>query len=282
VTTVDRTVGSSSNPDVLAAPDLTAVGLGDLWSLAGRVAAVTGAAHGIGRAIARRLAEAGATVTIVDLAGADEAAAALGGETAGIFAETLDVTDRAGVDAAVDRIVARHGRLDIWVNNAGIFAPAAPVLEMSDEAWDRVIDVNLNGAFACSRAAARAMIAGGRRGVIVNIASVSGYRGRAGLSHYSSSKHAVRGLTRSLAVELGHRGIRALGIAPTMVTTEGTEAAQQSSAPRLHATDVYERLPLGRAGVPDDIARVVLFAVSDLASLMTGSTLAVDAGQMSM
>jgi NAD(P)-dependent dehydrogenase (short-subunit alcohol dehydrogenase family) len=218
---------------------------------------------------------------VADLDGAAEAAAELSGAGLTVDGRRLDVTDRAAVDAFVEQLVDETGRLDIWVNNAGIFAPAAPVLDMPDAAWDRVIDVNLNGAFVCARAAARAM-ASRRRGVIVNLASVSGYRGRAGLAHYSSSKHAVRGLTRSLAVELGPVGIRVLGIAPTMVVTEGTDAAQQSSAPRLHATDVYQHLPLGRAGVPDDIARVVLFAASDLAALMTGSTIAVDAGQMSM
>lgn len=265
-----------------AAPDLTDRALVDLISLHGRVAVVTGAARGIGRAIARRLAEAGAVVVIADIGGADTAAEELGGSTARLHGWPLDITDRDAVTRFAGRVVDEHGRLDIWVNNAGVFSPAAPVLDMADSVWDHVIDVNLHGAFAGARAAATAMIAGGHGGVIVNIASVSGYRGRAGLAHYSSSKHAVRGLTRSLAVELGPLGIRALGIAPTMVTTEGTDAAQRSAGPRLHSTDVYAQLPLGRAGVPDDIARVVLFAASDLAALMTGSTLAVDAGQMSM
>lgn len=281
----DRSVGSQGGEVgrlASAAPDLTDRPLADLVSLAGRVGVVTGAARGIGRAIARRLAEAGAVVVIADLDGAEAAADDLGGAASRLHGWPLDVTDRDAVDRLAGRVVDEFGRLDIWVNNAGVFAPVAPVLEMPDSAWDRVLDVNLNGAFAGSRAAARAMVAGGRGGAIVNIASVSGYRGRAGLSHYSSSKHAIRGLTRSLAVELGPAGIRVLGIAPTMVTTEGTDAALRSAAPRLHATDVYEHLPLGRAGVPDDIARVALFAVSDLAALMTGSTLAVDAGQMSL
>lgn len=282
---VERSVGSaggSAEPAVRSAPDLTARPLADLISLAGRVGVVTGAARGIGRAIARRLAEAGAVVVIADVDGAEAAADELGGVAARLHGWPLDVTDRDAVGRFAGRVVEEFGRLDIWVNNAGVFSPASPVLDMPDATWDRVLDINLNGAFAGSRAAARAMVAGGEGGAIINIASVSGYRGRAGLSHYSSSKHAVRGLTRSLAVELGPLGIRVLGIAPTMVTTEGTDAAQRSAAPRLHATDVYSHLPLGRAGVPDDIARVVLFAASDLAALMTGSTLAVDAGQMSL
>jgi NAD(P)-dependent dehydrogenase (short-subunit alcohol dehydrogenase family) len=270
----DRTVGA-------VAPDLTSTPLAELISLGGQVAVVTGGARGIGRAVARRLAEAGARVVITDVEGAADAAAELSAAGLAVDGRQLDVTDRAGVDTFVDRLVGETGRLDVWVNNAGIFAPTAPVLDMPDAAWDRVIDVNLNGAFVCARAAARAM-AKGQRGVIVNLASVSGYRGRAGLAHYSSSKHAVRGLTRSLAVELGPAGIRVVGIAPTMVVTEGTDAAQRAAGPRLHATDVYQQLPLGRAGVPDDVARVVLFAASGLAALMTGSTIAVDAGQMSM
>ena len=280
---VDNDGRPASATGDFTAPDYTTTAISELLDLARRVAVVTGAAKGIGRAIARRLAEAGAIVIIADLHDAAESAAVLAA-TAGldVRGRHLDVTDRPAVDALVADVVAEFGRLDIWVNNAGIFFPAAPVLDMPDDAWDRVIDVNLNGAFAGARAAARAMTAVGRGGVIVNIASVSGYRGRAGLAHYSSSKHAIRGLTRSLAVELGPRGIRVLGVAPTMVVTEGTAQAQQAAGPRLHSTDVYQRLPLGRSGVPDDIARVVLFAVSDLASFMTGSTLAADAGQMSM
>jgi NAD(P)-dependent dehydrogenase (short-subunit alcohol dehydrogenase family) len=274
-------------------PDLTDVPIERMLSLDGRVAVVTGAARGIGLAIVRRLAEAGATVVVTDVGGAQEGAESLGGA---VRWRVLDVTDSAAVDACVGSIVDELGRIDIWVNNSGIY-PSAPVLELGDESWHRVIDTNLSGTFYCSRAAARVMVRqppiGAARGVIINVTSVSGYRGRAGLAHYSSSKHAVRGLTRSLAVELGRSGIRVLGIAPTMVATPGTEAAaagratsqtdtSQHAGRPLHSTDVYERLPLGRSGVPDDIARVVLFATSDLAALMTGSTIAVDAGQMSI
>jgi NAD(P)-dependent dehydrogenase (short-subunit alcohol dehydrogenase family) len=274
-------------------PDLTDVPIGRMMSLEGRVAVVTGAARGIGLAIVKRLAEAGATVVVTDVGGAQEGAESLDGA---VRWRVLDVTDSAAVDTCVGSIVDELGRIDIWVNNAGIY-PSAPVLDLGDDAWHRVIDTNLSGTFYCSRAAARVMVRqppiGAARGVIINVTSVSGYRGRAGLAHYSSSKHAVRGLTRSLAVELGRSGIRVLGIAPTMVATPGTEAAaagratsQQATSQLggrpLHSTDVYERLPLGRSGVPDDVARVVLFATSDLAALMTGSTIAVDAGQMSI
>jgi NAD(P)-dependent dehydrogenase (short-subunit alcohol dehydrogenase family) len=265
--------------------DLTDVPLGSLVSLAGRTAVVTGGARGIGQAISRRLAEAGARVVVADLDGsaAVQSAKEIAASGATASGRALDVTSSDDVIATADAVVAEHGGLDIWVNNAGIY-PALPVLDMADDDWDRVLDVNLRGAFVCSREAARRMVAAGSGGVIVNITSVSGYRGRRGLAHYSSSKHGLRGLTRSLAVELGPRGIRVLGIAPTMVATPGTEAvaAQPRPVDAQPLDEVYSHLPLGRPGVPDDIARVALFCASDLASYMTGSTLAVDAGQMSL
>lgn len=272
-----NTGGQSGTLQVAA--DHTGTALGELASLAGRVAVVTGGARGIGLAIVRRYAEAGATVVIADISDATVAAASIDNEE--VSGAELDLTNSSSVSALVGDVVRQHGGIDIWVNNAGIF-PATPLFEMSDDDWRGVHAVNLDAAFFGSREAARSMVAAGRRGVIINISSVSGFRGRRGLAHYSSSKHAVRGLTRSLAVELGPHGIRALAIAPTMVVTPGTEAAAARATPRLHQTDVYQQLPLGRPGVPDDIARVALFAASDLASFMTGTTLIVDAGQMSV
>lgn len=267
----------------MAVPDLTDVPLAALVSLAGRTAVVTGGGRGIGRAVCRRLAEAGARVVVADLdpgAAGDVAGeiAAAGGEAT---ARGLDVTAGDQVAATADAAVDGYGALDIWVNNAGIY-PARPLLDMTDGDWDRVMDVNVRGAFVGSREAARRMVAAGSGGVIVNVASVAGYRGRRNLAHYSSSKHALRGLTRSLAVELGPEGIRALAVAPTMVVTPGTEAAVRDVPADAPSHAVYSQLPLGRPGVPDDIARAVLFCASDLASFMTGSTVVVDAGQLAL
>ena len=193
---------------------LSAQPLGELISLSGRNAVVTGGARGLGRAIARRLAEAGASVLIGDLdhagasATADELAATFG-VTA--IATRLDVTDTASITDTADAAVAELGGLDIWVNNAGIY-PSTPVLEMTDDDWERVLDVNLRGTFVGSREAARRMVEAGRGGVIVNLSSRAGVRGSGtGIPHYVASKFAIRGLTQQLALEFAEHGIRVLG-----------------------------------------------------------------------
>lgn len=265
--------------------DLTGTPLEALLNLEGKVAVVTGGAAGIGRGIVVRLAEAGATVVAADIDGAraEETAAELSTSGATVVGRQLDVTNSDAIKAVADATVAEFGSLDIWVNNAGVY-PAKSFLEMTDADWRSVMSINLDGAMVGARESARHMVASGSGGTIVNIVSVSGYRGRPSLAHYSASKHALRGLTRSLAVELGPHGIRVLAIAPTMVATPGTAAAAAAAAggARQPRSDVYDQLPLGRAAVPDDVGRVALFCVSDMAALMTGSTLIVDAGQMSM
>jgi NAD(P)-dependent dehydrogenase (short-subunit alcohol dehydrogenase family) len=234
-------------------------------ALSGRVAVVTGGARGIGRACCERLGEAGATVVVADL----DAAPA------------VDVRDAASVRAVVERTVAEHGRLDVWVNAAGVY-PTAPLLELSDDDWALVLDTNLRGTFLGAREAARAMVAGGRGGVIVNVSSTAAFRADApGAAHYVASKFGVRGLTKALALELGPQGIRVLEVAPTVTLTPGLE--EQAEALRSAGFALEElgpTLPLGRVAVPDDVARVVLFCASDLSSLMTGSTLLVDAGEL--
>lgn len=266
--------------------DVSAHPLSDLLSLRGRRAVVTGGAQGLGKAIALRLAEAGADVAIADVDAEGAAAARIdvaersGSRTIGV---RMDVADSASVEEGAHHIVEALGGIDIWVNNAGVF-PSATVVEMSDELWDHVFAVNTRGVRNGARQAAQRMSGGG---VIVNVVSTAGFRGTApGLSAYVGSKHAVRGLTRQLALELAPRGIRVLGVAPTYVPTEGNRAAAAAMAAMGEAGIDPANLPsavsgnlIGRNGTPDDIARVVLFCASDLSLIMTGSTLLADAGE---
>jgi NAD(P)-dependent dehydrogenase (short-subunit alcohol dehydrogenase family) len=253
----------------------------ELVDLSGRRAVVTGAGRGIGEQIAWRLAEAGASVVVGDI---DEGAAAavrdrLNGELGGpVLARHLDVTDSSTLAAARDAAMSTWGGLDIWINNAGIFPTTGAVMDATDEHIDLVMRVNARGTFAGAREAARAM---GDGGVIVNIASTAAFKTNRGTSAYIASKSAVVGLTRSLALELGQRGIRVLGVAPTAVETPGV--VEQMEGLRAAGVNVRERLsanPLGRAAQPDDIARVVLFCCTPLAGVMTGSTLVADAGAL--
>jgi NAD(P)-dependent dehydrogenase (short-subunit alcohol dehydrogenase family) len=275
--------------NIMAIKDVSGHSLQQLISLEGRVTVVTGAARGIGLAIARRFAEAGSNVVLgdLDIAGAESGAAAIsrefGRRAVGV---SLDVGDEVSIVAIAERAVAEFGKLDIWVNNAGIF-PGAPTVDLMADVWDRVQDINLRGSFLGAREAARRMLAQTPRGgVIVNIASVSGFLGRPGLAAYVSAKHGVVGLTKSLSVEWGPQDIRVMGVAPTGISTPGVEARKvgvdAAELKRIEDLDkqVGAALPLGRQGVADDIARVALFCASDLSMLMTGSTLLVDAGAL--
>lgn len=269
--------------------DVSETPISDLISLRGRRAVVTGGAQGLGKAIAARLAEAGADLLIIDLdedrarAAADELAERYGVRGLGTRA---DVSKTADVAAAADLAVAELGGIEIWVNNAGLF-PNAPVLDMPDEMWDQVFAVNARGVFLGSREAAKRMSVDGVGGVIVNTISTAGFKvGFPGMAAYVASKYAARGLTKSLAVDLAPRGIRVLGVAPSFVPTEGNiaaarEAEEQAAAAGIEIPplDVMNQSRIGRLGTPDDIARVVLFAASDLALIMTGSTLLADAGE---
>ncbi len=268
-------------------PDVSSRSITELISLAGRKAVVTGGARGIGLAISRRLAEAGAHVLIGDLnaAGAEEAATQIKAQGGQAMAGLLDVADSASVNALADRAVRDLGGIDIWVNNAGI-VPSTAILDMTDEEWDRVITINLRGTFFGAREAGRRMIQAGNGGVIVNIASLASFSAYGpGFGHYASSKHGVLGLTKCLAVEFGPHNIRVLAVAPTLTDTPGLrEGLEEYKAVGLG--DVIEQVsarePLRRTAVPDDIARVVYFCATDLAMLMSGSTLLVDAGDVAV
>jgi NAD(P)-dependent dehydrogenase (short-subunit alcohol dehydrogenase family) len=268
---------------VMPVPDVSDRSLDQLISLRGRSAVVTGAAWGLGKAAARRLAEAGAAVLIADI---DEAAAAATAHElvecyAGDVTSTrLDAGDVASIAAAAELAESRFGKLDIWVNNAGI-PSFSPLLDLDAEEFDNVLAINLRGTFVGAKEAARRMIANGQGGVIVNVASLAGVRGISeGQAAYCSSKHGVVGLTKQLAIELGAQGIRVLGVAPGFSLTEKTmfiadwdeEAIKACPIPGIGSSR------LGRVGVADDIARAILFCASDMAMFMTGSTLLLDGG----
>ena len=259
----------------MAIPDVSEKSIAELISLKGRNAVVTGGARGIGLAICKRLAEAGANIVVGDVREdiGKEAAEHIAQEwgVKALFC-VADVSDGASIAQLADKTVQELGGINIWVNNAGIY-PFSPVVEMSDEQWDRVLDINLRGTFIGAREAAKRMIVAQKGGVIINLASTAGYQGGASIAHYVASKHGVRGLTKSLAIELGPHNIRVLALAPTLISTPGiSESGLVSSA--------FESQPLGRVGVPDDVGRVALFCASDLSMLMTGSTIAVDAGAL--
>lgn len=255
--------------------------LADLWNLAGRRAVVTGAAQGIGAQIARRLAEAGASVLLADLdaTGAAATAASIAGEF-GRPAEgiAVDIRDTSTIVTAADRAVELWGGLDIWVNNAGIYPTTGPAIDAADDFVDRLLEVNVRGTYACSREAARRMTAGG---VIVNLASTTGFRAAPGISAYSISKHAVVGLTRALALEFAPLDVRVVAVAPGPIDTPGVqEQLAPLKAAGLDVAAVMSRTPLGRGGVPDDVARVVTFLASDMAAWITGEVVVADAGSL--
>ena len=243
-----------------------------------RVAVVTGGGRGIGAAIGRRLHADGCAVALADLDGAAAAAAAreldpTGATAAGIG---LDVADPESVRTGFAAVVARWGRVDVLVNNAGV-ATLAPFLEFPAEAFARVMAVNVTGALLCAQAAARLMRASGERpggGRIVNIASVSGVRAGAGRTAYGTSKAALIGLTRQMAIELAPYAITANSVAPGPVETE--------MAQRLHSAEVraaYRRqVPAGRYAAPEEIAAAVSWLAAPEAAYVTGVVLPVDGG----
>lgn len=236
----------------------------DAQPLQDRVAVVTGAAQGIGNAIARRLAAEGARVAIIDINGdaARRAAAELGDNALAVEA---DVASEEQVDRAFREIVAQTGRLDILVNNAGIVGSDTAVADLSVEDWDRVLDVNLKGPFLCSRAAVRTMVPA-RSGVIVSMASIAGKEGNANMAPYSVSKAGVICFTKSLAKEMLEYGIRVNCLAPALIDSPLLDGMEEDRVRFLTS-----RIPMGRLGKPEEVAASILFLVSDESSFATGA-----------
>lgn len=233
----------------------------------GRVAVITGAAQGIGQRIAEVLESEGYALALIDrqpCSGAGGAITAVG-----------DVTSEADVAAFADAVQARYGRVDVVVNNAGI-ACISPAEETPLELWRQVIDVNLTGPFLITQAFGRRMLAQ-RSGSIINIASVAGLKGVADRSAYNASKHGLIGLTRTLAVEWGGRGVRVNAVCPGWVKTPMDDASQGEGA--YDDTDITDHVPLGRFASPDDIAQAVTFLADPAKSaFVNGTALSVDGG----
>ncbi|WP_019873428.1 SDR family NAD(P)-dependent oxidoreductase [Sporichthya polymorpha] len=199
-----------------------------------------------------------------------------------VTAGHLDVSDAAATTAAIQAAAAELGGIDILVNNAGVYPPT-PLEDLDAEGWSRVLGINLDGAFTCVRACLPFMVDAPRGATIVNITSTGAHRPQAaGMTAYVASKHALDGLAKSLALELGPRGVRALAVAPTMVATPGLTALAAGGDVDALAQRIHEAIPLRRVAAPEDVARVVLFCVSDLASFVTGSTIFVDGGAMTV
>jgi 2-dehydro-3-deoxy-L-rhamnonate dehydrogenase (NAD+) len=238
----------------------------------GKTALVTGAARGIGLAIATRLAADGARVALLDQ-DADAVEVAARGIGRGALALAGDVTRVKDVDGAVARVEGAWGRLDVLVNNAGITGRSFPIWELSDEDWQRVIDVDLTSVFLCCRAAVKVMLRQGG-GRIINIASIAGKEGNPTLVPYSTAKAGVIGLTKALAKEVATRGIVVNAVAPAVIGTELLKQMEQSTVDLL-----VSKIPMGRVGKPEEVAALVAWLASDECSFSTGAVYDLSGGR---
>lgn len=244
-----------------------------------RVALVTGAARGIGAATALRLARDGARVALADLdqQGCEQVAVQIREAGSEALALSCDVSDASAVQQTVDQTVERFGQLDILVNNAGIIRDNL-LFKMSDDDWDRVINVHLRGAFNCARAAQKVMVPR-KYGRIISLSSTSAL-GNRGQVNYSAAKAGLQGLTRTLAIELGQFGITANAVAPGFIDTDMTRATAERMGvtPEQFQTAISQQIPLRRVGKPEEVANVIAFLASDDASYVSGQVIYVAGG----
>lgn len=239
--------------------------------LSGKVAIVTGSARGIGREIALRLAEAGAIVVVSDVADAEPVAEEIrkaGGQSLAVM---TDVTSASDVSGLAEKATEKFGRIDILVNNAGI-ARDQLLMRMSEEDWEAVLNVNLKSVFLCSRAVLRHMVRQ-RWGRIISISSIVGIVGNPGQANYASAKAGIIGFTKTLAREVGSRGITVNAIAPGFIVSKMTEQLSEEQR-----QEMQKRIPLGFLGTPRDVAEAVAFLASEEARYITGQVLGVDGG----
>jgi len=246
--------------------------------LDGRIAIVTGAGSGMGRAMAREFHEQGASVVAVDIRGS------AAGETAALvndpdrsLAMAADVSDRDDVERVIAAVTARFGRVDLLCNNAGVLDDYTPAHETSDALWNRVIGVNLTGAFLFARAVVPAMMAQGK-GVIINTASISSFVAGGGGAAYTASKHGVLGLTRQLAFDYGKHGVRVNAICPGAIHTGMTNHLLTPEGRNPHVDAAVAGTPAGRWGKPEEIAHLALFLASDDADFIHGAAFTADGG----
>ena len=243
--------------------------------LEGKVAVVTGAARGIGRAIAEELAKSGADLALCDLKAEwlEETAEAVRAIGRKVDCFSVDVSDSSAVNGTVASIIEKCGKIDVVVNNAGITKDTF-LMRMSDEDWDSVLSVNLRGTFLFTRAVSKPMMKA-RSGAIVNIASIIGLIGNAGQCNYAASKAGVIALTKSTAKELASRGIRINAVAPGFIETKMTEVLPDDVREKMMGN-----IPMKRFGSPEDVAKVVVFLASEAASYMTGQVLTISGGMV--